>query len=217
MPELVQDPGVETGVGWTFVADGDGTAVRDNSDPYQGTWHGQVRRFADAGVIGGFRNGSAIATFFGAPVGSVVTPTLYVKRTGGTDGQIQYDPGTGSFTLLALVSLTGSYTLWEPGSFVLTGPGPGRLRIRPANGTSGLFRFDEVHADSLPPRTMYPKGPPRFQPFYTDDVTGLPVIESLAIRDIDGRIRDIDDEDLLGADDLRRMWPAPRELRDDLP
>lgn len=151
MPDLAQDPGIETGAGWTFVADGAATASRTTLDPFEGAWHGRVQRLADGSVFGGFRNSSAVEDLDAPPVGVDLLVSLMVKRpSGGCGVALDVDPGGGAFTVtesLAPAEVGSAYAAWELDPVPYEGPNPPRVRVRPVSGTAGTIYFDLVRAE----------------------------------------------------------------------
>jgi hypothetical protein len=215
MGALVLDPGLETGENWTFVSDGAASGARSTSNPYLGTWHGRLNRVADGAVFGGFRNASAIVTLLTPPLGVRITVSLYAMHTSTTEYAVDIDVGDGGLVFLDGVAPTDTYSQATFLPFIYAGPAAPRVRIRTVSGAAGRIDFDQVRATY--PVTLYPKGPVRFQEAYTDDILGIPVIRSEAIRDVNTLIRHVDDEGALDADFERRMWPGIKELRDDEP
>lgn len=61
---------------------------------------------------------------------------------------------------------------------------------------------------------LYPpdngQGPARFKRWYVDDVTGAMIPEDRAARDDEGRLREVDDMDAPGRDDIDLTPPDER-------
>ncbi len=205
--------------GWSWV---DATPV--DTEVFAGNYCAALDTFGP--IFGGTR-GNIISDSVLFPLN--VAPGRYIrvaafvrKSSGAVPGSAQisldYDPGDGNFQFRVSDHIAQSaWTRWDCGTLLVKGPASPIFAFRMTNtSTAGAtVTIDNINVSTVP--VMYPKGPHRFQESYTDDITGLPVIRSEAIRDLDTLIRHVDDEGAPDPDYLRRMWPPVKELRDDEP
>ena len=55
------------------------------------------------------------------------------------------------------------------------------------------------------------QGPARFRRWYLDEITGAMISEDRAVRDFNGRLRDADDVDRPGMDELMETYVLPTD------
>ncbi len=213
--ELVQDPSLETGLGWQFFPTADDPSERRQTDPYHGAWHGYMESHALLPSVA-----SVIATLNPATRGSIVTVSLATKAVEfgvPVDPMViavAADPGDGSTVFIGpgFIAPGPTYAVTVLGTFTVIGHGPLKIQMF-ASGDAGAIYFDSVHA-TTPKANPYPPGGPIFIESYFDDLSGTIHKRDDMTRDSQDRLVQDYDLDEPDRDDLLIDWPLPEERED---